>query len=152
MWIQTSLTSTLVSYKNIYIFISEDKHISSSSSSSSAAAAFDFPTLTTLPYYASLLGGLLVCIFCPQRADLSKFLLVDKHRQAHVQRSIGKHRLSVRTRFSNCAAPFFRITSMVCDVGGKWLCRCLFVGSYILDLLKTAHSFLCSSDQYLPYM
>ena len=86
---------------------------------------------------------LLDCIQFPQTTDECKFLLVGQHWCLYVEESIGNHRLWFRTFFfRNALDVLFVLFWMVCDMTGKWLYNCCFVGYCFQDLLKTVCSIL----------
>ena len=53
--------------------------------------------------------------------------------------------MSLSLFLQQCLACLVCLTWVVCEMGGKWLYGCCFVGCCLQDLFKTPHSILCTS-------
>ena len=101
-------------------------------------------SLSIPPNHPSFMTGLLGCILCPHRADVSKSLRVGQHWHFQIQKSIRENCLRVHLCFINRAPNIlFILFEWVFKMKRRSPYGYSFVVYCFLDLFKTV--FLCSS-------
>ena len=126
----------------VALYIHAYIYISSSHTGSTEFPDSFFLSLSIHPYHSSLLAGLLGCILCLDRADISKSLLVGQHWHVHVQRT-SLMSLSLFSSSALCVlfillGWFVRRETSECTAGVLW-----DVSSRICSRQRSAY--LCSS-------
>ena len=97
--------------------------------------------LTIRPNHLSLLSGLLDCIQCPHRTDVSLCWSANTGTSIScVNRRMSLLSLSLLSK--ECPACLVHLSWMVCQMGGKWPYNCGFVGCRFQDSFKAARLIL----------
>ena len=91
-----------------------------------------------------LIAGPLDCIQCPHIADVCKSLPDGEHWQVYMKDSIRERHWWVRHYFTSSAPHrLVRLTWIVSEMGGKWLCSYCFVGCCLLEKVSRFSMYTC---------
>ena len=96
-------------------------------------------SLPVRPYHLLLPAGPLICILCPHRAVVGKFLLTNQHWLLHVLESIGERHFVLAFPAMFCMSCW---SWMVLEMGGKWLYSCYFLLCCFPDLFTITRGIL----------